>query len=233
MNNLEQLQSGWYFYVDDNNDALPPDIVGGNDVIGPVPSLPGSWVVGNTQVDTTSSNIQSGVLFNYVNGVGVYHCPSDRSTVTDHPGLLRTRSYSANSWLDGNGKYVGTGDIPPPIEPLQKSKLTQITDPGPDQTFVFIDEQERRITGGSFYELNPNALATDPEALNATWWSLPSDRHNQGGNLSFADGHADHWHWKWPKKYRSFQQAVASKSEDPQQCDLQDLRRLQACPPRR
>ena len=28
---------------------------------------------------------------------------------------------------------------------------------------------------------------------------MPSDRHSQGGNLSFADGHVEHWKWAVPK----------------------------------
>jgi prepilin-type processing-associated H-X9-DG protein len=27
---------------------------------------------------------------------------------------------------------------------------------------------------------------------------MPADRHNQGGCLSFADGHAERWRWKTP-----------------------------------
>ena len=25
------------------------------------------------------------------------------------------------------------------------------------------------------------------------WWDIPANRHSQGANLSFADGHAEHW----------------------------------------
>jgi prepilin-type processing-associated H-X9-DG protein len=31
------------------------------------------------------------------------------------------------------------------------------------------------------------------------WWDKPADRHNQGCNLSFADGHAERWRWKVAK----------------------------------
>jgi prepilin-type processing-associated H-X9-DG protein len=30
------------------------------------------------------------------------------------------------------------------------------------------------------------------------WWDVPGNRHNQGANLSFADGHVEHWRWKVP-----------------------------------
>ena len=94
INNLRQLQLGWHLYVDDNHDALPPNIGGGN---GPMyKEMPGSWIVGNAQTDTTTSNIQSGVLFKYVLSEGTYRCPSDKSTVRGHPGIQKTRSYSLN-----------------------------------------------------------------------------------------------------------------------------------------
>jgi prepilin-type processing-associated H-X9-DG protein len=28
---------------------------------------------------------------------------------------------------------------------------------------------------------------------------MPSDRHGLGANLSFADGHVEHWKWVYPK----------------------------------
>jgi len=30
---------------------------------------------------------------------------------------------------------------------------------------------------------------------NYTYYKLPTSRHNNGGNLSFADGHVEHWTW--------------------------------------
>ena len=34
-------------------------------------------------------------------------------------------------------------------------------------------------------------------ALDPTWWSLPSDRHSQSANLSFAAGHVADQRWKF------------------------------------
>jgi prepilin-type processing-associated H-X9-DG protein len=45
----------------------------------------------------------------------------------------------------------------------------------------------------------------------------------QGANLSFADGHVEHWRWAYPKKVQVVPQLAANSQ------DLKDMRRLQAC----
>jgi len=55
---------------------------------------------------------------------------------------------------------------------------------------------------------------------------MPSDRHNQGCSVSFADDHVESWRWKFPKKFKFHGQPVASLSQDPQQNDLKDLRQM-------
>jgi hypothetical protein len=56
--------------------------------------LKNSWLVGNAFTDTTTSNIQNGVLYRYNESPDIYHCPADKSTVLDKGKQLRTRSYS-------------------------------------------------------------------------------------------------------------------------------------------
>src|ERR1043166_5383156 len=87
MNNLKQLQLCWHLYAVDNDDQLPPNnfvynVDGINNPI--VRSL--SWCPGVAPLDTTTSNIEQGLLFQYNSSVGIYHCPSDRSTVSTLEG---------------------------------------------------------------------------------------------------------------------------------------------------
>ncbi len=52
---------------------------------------------------------------------------------------------------------------------------------------------------------------------------MPADRHNQGCNLSFADGHVEHYPWLSPKKGMSGGSVQAPANSQ----DLKDLERLQ------
>ena len=72
--------------------------------------------------------------------------------------------------------------------------------------FAFIDELEDRIDDGHF---GLSAPGVD------LFLNVPADRHSQGANLSFVDGHADRYSWKAPKDLDSYD---ASKS--PQRDDL-------------
>jgi prepilin-type processing-associated H-X9-DG protein len=160
---------------------------------------PGSWVLGNAQQDTNTTNIQLGVLYSHLRNPAIYRCPADQSTVSGHPGLLRTRSYSMNWWLNGDH-----GDANPSNTPQDKVKVSQLALPA--QIFVLADENESSINDGSLVVLldtvQPNV-----------WQDLPSDRHNQSCNLFFADGHTESHKWKSPKIFNTRPQATAN-SED-------------------
>jgi prepilin-type processing-associated H-X9-DG protein len=75
-------------------------------------------------------------------------------------------------------------------------KFSQITNPQPSQLFVFIDENEQTLSDDQFGYPMPNYMP-------GYWWDMPSNRHNQGANLSFADGHCERWHWVVPMIYDS------------------------------
>jgi prepilin-type N-terminal cleavage/methylation domain-containing protein/prepilin-type processing-associated H-X9-DG protein len=207
LNNLKQLQLGWHMYIPDHDDALPAHIIGPDGSMQK--ALPGSWVVGNAQKDTTTSNILSGVLYPYINSYGVYRCPADKSTVLGNPALPRTRSYSRNYNLNDDPRLIGI-----PIPKDMKTKYAQINKPA--QTYVFIDEQEQSIDDGVF--VVTSTVGEYSENGN-NWYDMPADRHNQGCNLSFADGHVIHCHWKYPKKFVMHNEPATS--------DLLDLRQIQ------
>jgi len=210
MSNLKQLQVGWQMYVHDYDDTMPPDILSATS-----DSLPGSWVVGNAQTDASVSNITNGVLYHYINSTAVYRCPADKSTVRGNFSLPRTRSYSRDCWLNNDASRQNFS--PEDLKAGMRKKSTQLRNPA--QIFTFIDEHEQGIDDGSFLATHPLVLA-QPEYVNY-WSDLPSDRHNRGCSVAFADGHAVVWRWKSPKNFKQHGQPAASAE------DLADLRLMQ------
>lgn len=199
LNNLKQLELCLHLYVADNNDYFVPNnsiAVFTMTTNGPVWSaLPGSsWlpdVDADTEVDP--SNIMSGLLFQYNTSLGIYHCPADLSTLHTPGGQplpqSRWRSYnlsqSVNGYPQGDPEYF-------PYIPAW-TKYTQVRHPGLSQLFTLIDESAETIQDAEFG--NPPVGGVFAQE----WWDMPSDRHNQGGNLAFADGHVEHWKWVVPK----------------------------------
>jgi len=211
INNLRQLQLCWQLYSNDNNDSLPPnnyvyDVITGGPLL-----LSLSWCLGNTRLDTTTSNIEHGLLFPYNRSPAIYHCPADKSTVETTAGVrlaqLRTRSYNMSLSVNGVPTLSGLPSF---------AKLTEINDPGPSELFVFLDVHEDEIIDSLFGIPWPGSHMPDE------WWDLPANRHNQGCNFSFADGHVEHWKWAVPKIFTDVPQPVVGEGE------IKDFRRVQA-----
>jgi len=219
LSNLKQLQLAWLMYPDDNNDKLAPNK---SEQIGVVQqNVRGSWVLGNTQVDATTTNIENGVLFPYTKSAALYVCPSDKSTVLGKQHLRRTRSYSACGWISSEltGKLGwswsdGGPDSPFPGVARTYSGWIVNRHPPPAERFVYIDENEQSIDDGIFAMFQPEEV----------WGELPADRHNQGCDLSFADGHVEHHRWQAPKKFIWYGQQVAANDGGKDRRDLYWLR---------
>jgi prepilin-type N-terminal cleavage/methylation domain-containing protein/prepilin-type processing-associated H-X9-DG protein len=198
ISNLHQMAIAWHHYTDDNHDVMPPSMTPGPNI--PQESYPGSWVLGNAQLDTDTTNIQRGVLFRYAVNPSIYRCPADNSVVTGHPGLLRTRSYSMNWWL--NGDHNGTNPSNTPEDKVKPSQLI-----APAQIFVLADENETSVNDGSLVVFSDKYMQPD------FWQDLPSDRHNQSCSLFFADGHAQLHKWNCAKIFLYHGQPTANSQD--------------------
>ncbi len=210
INNLKQLQLCWHLYAHDNNDTLPPNNYVYDVATGAPLLLSLSWCLGNTRLDTTASNIEHGLLFPYNRSAAIYHCPADKSTVETTTGVklaqLRTRSYNMSQSANGVPTLAGLPSF---------MKLTEINRPGASELFVFLDVHEDEIVDSLFGIPWPDSGMPDE------WWDLPANRHNQGCNLSFADGHVEHWKWTVPKIFTDSPQPVVGEGE------IKDYRRVQ------
>jgi prepilin-type processing-associated H-X9-DG protein len=94
-------------------------------------------------------------------------------------------------------------------------RLTDILRPPPNRLFVFIDEHQDTLLDAQFG--NPVQMVYWRDM----WFDKPADRHNQGCNLSFADGHAERWKWQVPKTPAYPGQLVSPE-------EMGDFRRLQS-----
>jgi prepilin-type processing-associated H-X9-DG protein len=170
------------------------------------------------RTDTTPINIENGLLYPYDTSVAIYHCPADHSVVVDGSGNplpggeLRTRSYNMSQSINGYPQFS-----PMLLQEIPCfTKFTQVLGPDPTQCLVFIDVNEDEIIDAQF------GMPTAPYDPNPFyWWDIPANRHNQGANLSFADGHAEHWKWAVPKVYQGWLPQNVAPGE---QVDYQKVR---------
>ena len=211
-NNLRQLQTCWHLYILDNNDLLVPNnsvmTAGGGGAI----ASGASWCL----AEPTITNVQNGMLFPYNRSLGIYHCPADRSTLTDSSGNStsqpRARSYNMSQSVNGYPEYDSFiyAYIP------AFKKFTQIRNPNLPNCLVFIDENEDTLLDAQF------GMPTDFYNGTQTWWDMPANRHNQGACLSFADSHVERSKWAVPKIFTAWLQPVPP-------AELPDWLRVKAC----
>ena len=116
------------------------------------------------------ANIKSGSLYKYVPNPKVYLCPNDIN-------YKNIRSYSINSAMNG-----AWGGIP------AHRKISQVKNAA--ASFVFIEEFDPRGSNlGSFVLYKSGDQ----------WVDYPVSWHSKGACLSFADGHAEYYHWTDPR----------------------------------
>lgn len=216
LNNLRQLQQCFHLYASDNLDYLPPN----NSIMGFTITDPNgyplatnvSWCPDHPRDDTNTLFLQAGVLYPYNTSAAIYHCPADHATL-DGSSQLRNRSYNMSQSVNGYPEILNGAPFPLALIPCWK-KFAQIGSPTPAGLFVFIDEHPDTMLDAQFG--NPAGMPYWP----AEWFDMPSDRHNQGGCLSFADGHVERWRWRTPK-------IVQYVGQSPTTDEMPDYERIQ------
>jgi len=177
LSNLKQLQICAKLYSLDNDGFLPPNRYVYNITTG-APSLGFSenltWCAGLAPFDTTTENIERGLLFTYNTSTDIYRCPSDMARVRTQEGkilnLRRTRSYNMSQSING-WPYIGKAIFPPSF-----TKETEIDDPAPSELIFFVGVHEDCILD-SLFGIPPRGwkFAEEPPR----WWDLPAGRHSQ------------------------------------------------------
>jgi prepilin-type processing-associated H-X9-DG protein len=137
--------------------------------------------------------IQDGLIYPYVKNVQAYRCPADESfNVMGTNVYPHVRSVSMNGWInpaDNSGWTAGALDGSMRLF----EKESDLTVPGPANTFLLMDENPQRINDGWMIE-DPSF----PSIAKPTWVDCPASYHNGAAGISFCDGHAGLKRWRDP-----------------------------------
>ncbi|MEE8428843.1 MAG: hypothetical protein V3S33_05015, partial [Gammaproteobacteria bacterium] len=123
----------------------------------------------NASKATQIEAMKSGVLSPYVKNLKLYKCP------TGIRGELVTYSIVGSMW---GGSTPVSGH---PDELCIKNRM-EILQPG--EKFVFVDEGKWPGSPWGVWHDKP------------MWWDIPTVRHSNGTNWSFADGHSEYYKWR-------------------------------------
>jgi len=196
VNNLKQLGIIWTLYADENDDRLAANGRGDSTAVP-------TWVGGSfesTLADNTNAFLMTDPrrsLFGpYLKSPELYRCPSDRSQIVvagkKQPVV---RSYGMNAHMgwepyDRNGNPERYRDLPMSGYRAYR-KSTDVTVPGPAETFVFAEVHSESICRPFFGVLMGRSI----------FYHLPANYHERSTVISFADGHVDRRRWVDPRTY--------------------------------
>jgi prepilin-type N-terminal cleavage/methylation domain-containing protein/prepilin-type processing-associated H-X9-DG protein len=200
MNNGRQMMLAWRLYADDNSDNTPSAWGNADDWI-PLGNM--SWT-GNATIDGANQYnwnpevvVRKSRLWPYCgNSVGIWRCPADnvypcKATSGTYVGqsVPRQRSVSMLSWFNGVDADGFTGCA----GYTKYKKMTQVMNPGPAMTMVFLDERCDSINDGEWCS-SMNGWPDKPQS----WIMIdfPGSYHGGAGGFSFVDGHSEIHKWK-------------------------------------
>jgi prepilin-type processing-associated H-X9-DG protein len=184
LNNHRQLTLAWILYAHDDGSERIPRAYGAD-----------TWMTGELGFSANRSNwdvnqnVKRSPLWPYFhNAFGILKCPADQSVVrVQDKSMPRVRSMSMNNWFggtlwtDGFRQYLRTSDL---------------VDPGPAQTWLFLDEREDSINDSEFC-VDMRGYPDLPSSLYIV--DYPASYHNRAGGFSFADGHSEIRKWTDPR----------------------------------
>ena len=188
MNNTRQLMLACHMYTGDNNDSFPKTRHGGGSEVNQ-----GSWVTGSMTWTVYEANTNIAYLLDpqysklaqyFGNSKNIFKCPADKHVSSAQRGrgwTERVRSVSGNIRIGDDSNAWDT-----PAFPAFTRKATGLTDPGPTQTWVYMDGHPDSINdvGNFTYEPGGNG-----------WVDVPAVYHGGAAGIVFADGHSEIHKW--------------------------------------
>ncbi len=225
LSNLKQLTFAWHMYAMENDDELCPPEAGGTY----------SWGegFGIDNVSGSELSIKKGLLWPYTKSLKLYECQSAESYRSIHSRPQRLRDYSIS-------RTMGSRMISWEGKPFRRFKtLGDISGPSGKMVFIGAD-------GSYGYNVGMGSFAQGGHLLKAFWpfssdstfttweflrlphdyimsWNIITARHNNGCNLSFADGHCEYWKYKDRRTVRLAIEATDRQDEIDASVDNADL----------
>ena len=188
MSHTRQLTLAWVVYAGDFGDRLLTS---------------GGWMDGDVRNPDTDEfidrygELRKQPLNPYLGGnVRVYQCPSDtrKSTALGFAGMPCCRSVSMNNHI---GDYF-TLKFGQDYQFLEFMKMSDLTRPGPVNTFVILDEGPSINDG--WFMMNMGGFDPRDPGLQA-FGDRPASYHNRAGSFSFADGHSEIHKWRGDRPF--------------------------------
>ena len=214
MNNGNQMIKSILLYAGDYNDFFPPNPDDGNTTPG-YNWCPGQAGRGGAQEfnpDILKDPTRSLLAPYFGNNTTIFKCPADlrtglyQGTDATKKGqrIPAARTFAMSQavgtnpskggkvavdgpWLDGNHSHTVNKTW------LCYGKQSDLTRPGPSQTFIFVDEDNYSINDGGFATVGPNV----PYQYKMIDW--PGSYHNGACGFAFADGHSEVHKWVDPR----------------------------------
>ena len=226
MNNNKQLLLAWLLYTDENDGKL---LFASEDRNNPK-SRAATWVTGLMDIDPSNRSnydpevdIKKSPLWRYAPHASIWKCPADMSKVRVNGRFRpRVRSMAMSIWAGGFGGWV------PEVLLSNRFRvylnISEATDPGPSQTWLFLDQREDSINLGNYFT-SMHGWPDQPEAYRFIQ-DVPASYHHRAAGISFFDGHAEIHRWRddrtmFPMKGRIPPNYVIGSSGNP------DIRWLQ------
>jgi len=197
LNNLKELTLAAILYAGDNLDGIPANGIENIDTADSLITI--GWVGGDVSgregMDgvTNLEWVALALMFPYNKSYGIYRCPGDIDMVVV-PGAAnahRVRSYSVSGMM---GRNETATDVHPGI--TENFRFTDVRDPGPAAASFFWEEQASASPLAT--SLDDGYFAINYTGRGPAWRNVPSSRHGNRGQLSYADGHAQIMKWRLP-----------------------------------
>lgn len=206
LNNQRQLATTWVLYSGDAGEDLVPN---GNLVPAAPPAgapanpaRPRLWVAGDyhnfAPAFTNPMYLvdpRFAAFAPYLASRETYKCPSDKTSFIAQRGrpVPQVRSYAMNSYLNPNSSMDNRLSTRYRIHRRTSDLLA------PASTFVFMDLTPQSLCTPAFIVLMPGPSG----AGNEQFFHLPAAHHNNGGVVSFTDGHVEHRRWFDPRVFQT------------------------------